>query len=302
MIMEYVEFHREPPANLSTMVVGFGGWIDAGEAATGTIRYLVRRLSAPRLASIDPEDFFAFTDVRPSVYRTGDGNRAIRWPRSDFYMWQPPGGREGLLLFRGMEPNLRWRAYSRLILDFAEQCGVRRIISAGALLAPTPHTRPPRVTGRSTEPGWQALLEEWGIFRRPSYQGPTGIATVVLDAATRRGVPHLSLMGQAPQYIQAAANPAVTRALLAYVTRLLGIELDLSPLDTAAEAFCTRCDQAMAHDQATQDFVRALEREYDSTADQEPQSLLDEDLNPDELVQDFEDFLRNEREGRDDEP
>lgn len=296
--MEYVEFHREPPANLTTMVVGFGGWIDAGEAATGTIRYLVRRLSASRLASIDPEEFFAFTDVRPSVYRTADGNRAMRWPRSDFYTWQPPDGREGLLLFRGMEPNLRWRAYTKLFLDFAEQCGVQRIVSVGALLAPTPHTRPPRVTGRSTEPGWRALLEDWGIFRRPSYQGPTGIATVVLDAATRRGLPHLSLMGQAPQYIQAAANPAVTRALLSYVTRLLDITLDLSLLDEAVDAFCARCDQAMAHDQSTQAFVRELEQEYDSTVDQEPQSPLHEDLNPEALMQELEDFLRDEREGR----
>lgn len=300
--MEHVELHRQPATNLTTMVVGFGGWIDAGEAATGTVRYLVRRLSASRLASIDPETFFTFTEVRPTAYYAADGNRAIRWPRNDFYMWQPPDSQEGLLLFRGMEPNLSWRAYSKLFLDFAEQCGVQRIISVGALLAPIPHTRPPRVTGRSTEPTWQSLLENWGIFRRPTYQGPTGIASVVLEAATRRGLQHLSLMGQAPQYIQAAANPAVTRAVLAYVTRLLDLELDLSPLDEAAEAFCTQCDQAMAHDQTTQAFVRELEQEYDASVDQEePSSPLDDDLDADELVQDLEDFLRNKRRGEDEE-
>ena len=44
--MDEVEFHREPPANLPTMVVAFGGWIDAGEAATGAMRSLVRQLAA----------------------------------------------------------------------------------------------------------------------------------------------------------------------------------------------------------------------------------------------------------------
>src|SRR6266481_5785398 len=58
MIMDYVEFDRELPFNLTTMVVAFGGWIDAGEAATGALRHLVRHLSAPRLASMDPEEFF----------------------------------------------------------------------------------------------------------------------------------------------------------------------------------------------------------------------------------------------------
>src|SRR5499426_1601495 len=204
MIMDYVEFHREPPSNLPTMVVAFGGWIDAGEAVTGAIRHLVRHLPASHLASIDPEEFFDFTKVRPVVRMTADGQRDIRWPRSAFWTWQPPENRAGLLLFRGMEPQRRWRAYATTLLDVAERCGVTRIVSLGALVAAVPHTRPPRVTGSSTDPAWHSLLEEWGIYRRPSYEGPTGIATVVLEAARQRGLQWLALMGQAPHYLQGA--------------------------------------------------------------------------------------------------
>ena len=200
--MDYVEFHCEPPSHLPTMVVAFGGWIDAGEAVTGAMRHLVRHLPASPLASIDPEEFFDFTKVRPVVRYTADGHRVMRWPRSEFLVWQPPESRAGLLLFRGMEPHRMWRTYAKLLLDVAEQCGVQRIVSLGALLAALPHTRPPRVTGSSTDPAWQALLEEWGIYRRPSYEGPTGIATAVLDTATRRGIRYLSLMGQSPHYLQ----------------------------------------------------------------------------------------------------
>jgi proteasome assembly chaperone (PAC2) family protein len=297
MIMEHLELHREPPSNLTTMVVGFGGWIDAGEAASGTMRHLVRRLSASHLASIDPEEFFVFTQVRPSIRVTAEGVRAIRWPRSEFYTWQPPGGGPGLLLFRGMEPNRMWRTYATLLTDVAEQCGVKRIVSIGALLAGLPHTRPPRVTGYSTEQEWRARLEEWGIYRRPTYQGPTGIASTILDAATRRGMSHLSLMGQAPHYLQGAANPAVRQALLAYVIRLLDLQLDTSRLDEAVKAFRAQCDQAVAHDAATLAYVRQLEQEYDSESDDESESLHAEDLNPDQLMQELEDFLRNQREG-----
>ena len=59
--MDYVNFHREPPSHLTTMVVGYGGWVNAGRAATGTLRYLVRHLSAQPLASVDPEAFFILT-------------------------------------------------------------------------------------------------------------------------------------------------------------------------------------------------------------------------------------------------
>ena len=295
--MDYVEFDRELPFNLTTMVVAFGGWIDAGEAATGALRHLVRHLSAPRLASMDPEEFFVFTQERPDVRMTADGDRVIRWPRSEFFAWQSPDGRAGLLLFCGMEPNQRWRTYTKALLDVAEQCGVKRIVSLGALLAGAPHTRPTHVTGRSTDSEWQALLEEWGIYRRPSYEGPTGISTVLLDAATRRGMPSLAFMGQAPHYLQRTENPAVIQALLTYVTRLLGLGLDVSQFDAAVKAFRAQCDQAVARDPSVQAHVRELEQEYDATVGKERRALGDEELNSEKLMQELEDFLREEREG-----
>ena len=62
--MDHVEFDRDPPTNLTTMVMAYGGWIDAGQAATGALRQLVRDLSAARVARIDPEQFFVFTQER----------------------------------------------------------------------------------------------------------------------------------------------------------------------------------------------------------------------------------------------
>jgi proteasome assembly chaperone (PAC2) family protein len=297
MIMDSVDFHREPPANLTTMVVAFGGWINAGGAATGALRYLGQHLSALRLASIDPEDFFVFTQERPQVRMADDGSRAMRWPRSEFSMWQPSDDRTGLLLFRGREPNQRWRTYTKALLDVAEQCGVKRIVSLGAVLAGAPHTRPTRVTGRSTDSTWQALLEEWGIYRPSSYEGPTGISTVVLDAATQRGMPHLSFMGQAPHYLQRTDNPAVMQALLRYLSRLLDLELDVSPFDDAVKVFRAQCDQAAARNASIQSHVRQLEQAYDATVDETSGPLREEALDPDKLIQDLEDFLREEREG-----
>jgi proteasome assembly chaperone (PAC2) family protein len=295
--MDHVEFDHEPPGNLTTMVMAFGGWIDAGEAATRSLRYLVRHFAAPRLAAIDPEEFFVFIQERPMVRLTADGNRVIRWPRSEFYTWQPPDGRAGLLLFRGMEPHQRWRTYTKALLDVAEQCGVRRIVSLGALLAGAPHTRPTRVTGRSTDPAWQALLEAWEIYRRPNYEGPTGISTVVLDTAAQRGMASLSFMGQAPHYLQRTENPAVIQALLTYLTRLLDLGLDVTQFDAAVKTFCTECDRAVARDASVQAHVRELEQEYDAMIGQERRALGDEELNSDKLVQELEDFLRQEREG-----
>ena len=224
--MDEVEFHCKPPSHLPTMVMAFGGWVDAGEAATGALRSLVRQLAATPLATIDLEEFVDFTQIRPVVRLDAEGQRRIRWPRSAFWTWQPPAGGAGLLLFRGVEPQRRWRTYATLLLDVAAQCGVQQIVTLGAVLAAVPHTRPPRVTGSSTDPAWHARLEACGIMtRRARYEGPTGMATVVADAAQRRGLASCTVRGQAPHYLERATNPAVSQALLTTGTRLLDLDL-----------------------------------------------------------------------------
>jgi proteasome assembly chaperone (PAC2) family protein len=296
--MEAVTFHREVPDDLPTMLMAFGGWIDAGEAATGALRHLVRHLAAPSLASIDAEEFFVLTQARPVVRRPAAGPREVQWPQSEFFVWRPPEGQPGLLLFCGMEPHLQWRTYAQQLLDVAERCGVQRIVSLGALLAGQPHTRPPRVTGRSNEPAWQALVEVWGMYRPSRYEGPTGITTVVLEAATRRGISHLALMGQAPHYLQGTENPAVMQALLAVVSRVLDLGLDVSQLDEAVQRFRVGCDQAVARDSSVQAHIRQLERDYDAAAAKVPHVPQTDPPHSAPLIQEVEDFLREEREGR----
>ena len=188
---------------------------------------------------------------------SGAGERTIRWLRSAFWLWQPSTGDAGLLLFRGLEPQRRWRAYATALLDVAARCGVQQIVSLGAVLAGMPHTRPSRVTGNSTDPAWQARFEACGLrTRRSRYEGPTGIATIVMDAAQRRGMASCNVRGPAPHYLGNATNPAVSRALLIAVASLLDLELEVAPFEAAVRAFRTQCDQAVAKDAAVQAYVR----------------------------------------------
>jgi proteasome assembly chaperone (PAC2) family protein len=295
--MDHVAFEREPPATLTTMVMAFGGWIDAGRAATGAVGHLIRDLGAERLALIDAEEFFVLTQERPEVRLRADGEREIQWPRSEFFAWRPEDGGDGLLLFCGPEPHQRWRTYTKAFLDVAERCGVRRIISLGALLARAPHTRPVRVTARCTDPAVRSLLEAWGIYRLPTYEGPTGISSVVLDAAGRRGIAHVGFMGQAPHYLRDVENPAAIQALVGYVARLLRLRPDMSRFAEAIEEFRTQCDRAVARDRATREHVRKLEQQYDAEAAETRDPLPDGELDSGKLMQELEDFLRRQREG-----
>ena len=292
--MDHVEFDREPVTGLTTLVMAFGGWIDAGQAATGTLKQLVRDLPAPRLCRIDPEEFFVFTQERPEVRLRPDESRDLIWPKSEFFAWHPGEGRDGILLFSGPEPHQRWQTYTKAFLDVAQGCGVKRIVSLGALLAGAPHTRPVRVTARSSDPAWRELVEAWGIYRPPTYEGPTGISTVVLDAAERRGMSHLGFMGQAPHYLQGAENPAAIHALLTYVARLLDVSPDMSRFDEAIQDFRAECDKAVSRNKATREHVRQLEQEYDATSGEERPGLPAGEIDSDKLMRELQDFLRKQ--------
>lgn len=290
--MDSVEFDREPPPGPTTMVMAFGGWIDAGRAATGALGHLVQDLQAERVARIDAEEFFVFTQERPVARLRADGGRDIHWPRTEFFAWRPQGGGGGLLLFCGPEPHQRWRTYTEALLGVAERCGVTRIVSLGAYLAGAPHTRPIRVTARCTDAASRALLEAWGIHRPPTYEGPTGISSVVLDAAERRGIPHVAFMAQAPHYLQDLENPAAIQALVRCAARLLHLRPELSRFDEAIQAFRRQCDRAVARDEDTREHVRRLEQEYDA-AEQSP--LPGGEVDSGTLMRELEDFLRKQR-------
>ena len=98
--------HTEQPIlNNTILLAAWGGWPDAAESATRSLRELVRQLSATRFASIDPEDFYDFAEQRPVVSNESDGTRKLTWPRNEFFYWKVEDGGHDLLIFIGVEPN-----------------------------------------------------------------------------------------------------------------------------------------------------------------------------------------------------
>src|SRR5213596_3807603 len=149
----------------------------------------------------------------------------------------------------------------------------------------------------SSDPAARSLLEAWGIYRRPTYEGPTGISSVVLEAAERRGIQHVGFMGQAPHYLQDSENPAAIQSLVSYTARLLHLSPDMSHFAEAIQDFRTQCDKAVARDRATREHVRQLEQEFDAAAGEEQPPLPGGELDSKKLIEDLEDFLRKQREG-----
>ena len=123
--MQFLKYHEPTEARSPIFLYAFAGWSDAAESATHALHYLVKRLEATKFAEIDPEEFYDFSHTRPYTTRNRDGQRKIHWPSNKFSYWTGQNGSQGAMTFVGVEPSLRWRTYSRAIVDLAVEHGVK---------------------------------------------------------------------------------------------------------------------------------------------------------------------------------
>lgn len=278
--------HRPTELRDPVMVCAFQGWNDAGDAASAATSYLAAELEAKRFAAIDIEEFYDFQANRPRIQLSGEHGRKITWPSVEIFEARCPSGERDLVLVQGVEPSLRWRTFSSLLIDLAEALGVRLAITLGALLADVPHSRPVAMTGSASEP---ALLDRLGLHTS-SYEGMTGIVGVLHTAFTDSGLPTASIWASVPHYVAAAANPKATLALLRKVELIAGPSVDLSELESAAAEYERQVGLAVQSDPDIQAFVERLERDAEGAEEQ----LGPEDLPSGEsLAREFQRFLRH---------
>jgi proteasome assembly chaperone (PAC2) family protein len=281
-----IEIEAVPELVDPVLIAAFEGWNDGGDAATSAVEHLERVWSATPLASLDPEDYYDYQVNRPTVSFDEHGRRELTWPTTRVSWARMPGAERDVVIVRGIEPNMRWQSFTSEILAVCHELGVDLVVTLGALLADTPHTRPVPVTGTSTD---DAVARSLNL--EPSrYEGPTGIVGVVQDACTRAGLPALSIWAAVPHYVAQPPCPKATLALLRRVEEVLDVPIPLGELPEDARAWERGVDELAAEDTEVADYVRALEEAKDLTDAPEASG--------DAIAREFERYLRR----RGDEP
>jgi hypothetical protein len=211
---------------------------------------------ATPIGAIDPEDFYDFQVNRPVVEIEGGQTQRLIWPTTRISVARaqaadesapPTGLSRDVVLVHGIEPNMRWRAFSEELVQGLESLGVKMIILLGALLADAPHTRPVPVSIGSSD---AKLGTEIGVGLS-DYKGPTGIPT-------------LSLWAQVPHYVAQPPSPKATLALLRGVEDILDVPLPLADLPEEARAWERGVDELAQQDSEVADYVRTLEEAKDA--------------------------------------
>ena len=251
-----------PELRRPVMVAAFRGWNDGGQGASLGAAYLAKQWNAARFAEIEPETFFDFQAVRPQVSLVDGETRTIEWPDNGFFHASIPGADRDAILLLGIETNLRWRTFSNLVLELAQDLGVEMLVTFGSLLADVPHTRPAPVTASATDP---ALVESLGLDAS-RYEGPTGIVGIVHDACRGADIASVSLWAAVPHYVSLAPSPRAALALVRRFGELMHIDVDLKELEQAADEYAEQVSEAVSTDAETAAYVEELEQRVDALA------------------------------------
>ncbi len=277
-----------PELTAPVVVAAFEGWNDAGDAATGAVEHLELIWDAQPLTELDPDDYYDFQVNRPTVSLVDGVTRRVSWPTTRLSMCRPPGADFDLVIVRGIEPNMRWRGFCAELLGLIQELDVRTVVTLGALLSDTPHTRPTQVTGTAYD---AEAAVRYGL-EKSRYEGPTGIVGVLQDACVATGIPAVSFWAGVPHYVSQPPNPGATIALLHAVEEVLDLPVPLGELPQQADEWLKLVDEMAAEDDEVTEYIRNLE-ERDDEIDQTALKAASGDA----IAREFERYLRRRDRG-----
>jgi proteasome assembly chaperone (PAC2) family protein len=290
---------EKPTLRHPYMVCGISGWVDGGESATGSTRYLASKLEAKRFAEIPIDKFHIFQvpgqlSLRPQIRIEEGILKEHRFPQNQFFYWVNPNADNDLILFLGTEPNLNWEEYSDAILGVVEEFAVSRIYLLGGVLDKIPYTKEPRVSCLCSSDQLKEEMQKYSM-QPLSYEGPGRWGTALLHTCQKKGVQMVCVTVAVSYYpefnIIISRNPKAIRAAVRRLNDLLHLNLDISDLDREAEEFEAKLGFMTGHNPEFRAYIEQLEKDFIEVKYEEPL-----DISANEAVHIAEEFLRENKE------
>ncbi|MEQ6900749.1 PAC2 family protein [Nocardioides sp. YIM 152588] len=276
------------------LIVALDGFLDAGNAGAVACAHLVETGAAGGgvvVATFDVDELHDYRARRPPLSFVQDHYESYEAPRLVVRLLRDVGGTPYLLL-HGPEPDIRWEAFCRAVLEVIQRFGVSLVIGIGAVPMAVPHTRPIAITHHANNPDLLTGTSPWrGELRIP------GSAQALLEVRLGEwGHDAQGFVAHVPHYLAQLDYPRASQGLLEHVERAGRLTIDLSGLGELAEERDGDIARYLAANEEIGEVVTALEQQYDTfaRAEEEGNSLLAEDEplpTGEDLGRQFEQFL-----------
>ena len=220
---ELVKLYARPRLKSPNMVAA---WPGIGNVAIIVATYLERKLGLKELAEVEASHFFdpIGVIVKDSVVE------APQFPQSKFYYWKNKGGGSDIILFIGEDqPASKGYELANCVVDVGQRFQVKRIYTCAAALTRIHHTEEPKVWGVATSQRVTKDLKRYDLVQRGNLH-IAGLNGLLLGVAKERDIEGVCLLGEVPMYATRVQNPMAALAVVKTLTKMLGIEIDITEL------------------------------------------------------------------------
>ncbi len=267
MIPEELKILEYPKLYQPRLLMGFSGWMDGGEVSTGTLRSILDKTSARKIAEIVPKGFYIYSFpgsmeitalFRPHAKIQEGLIKSYEIPSNDFSCSE----KDDLIMFLGKEPNLKWEEYTDCIFGLCEEFGVKMIYFIGSVAGLVPHTREPKLFCSVSNAQLKDTFKHYGV-NFTNYEGPASIITFMTAECAKRDLNMISLVATIPAYVQ-GNNPKCIETVTRRLAGMLELELDLDDLQVVSEEFEKKITEVVQAQPELANNIKKLEEDYDN--------------------------------------
>lgn len=282
---ELYELIESPELQSPVLVLGLEGWIDAGFAAANALGTVLEDLDTMTVAVFDADSLLDHRSRRPLMHVVDGVNTGLTWPSIELKAGADRQGRDVLFLV-GVEPDHRWRAFSRSVVALAHNFGVESVVGLGAYPAPAPHTRPTKLVTTATDADMARRIGS--VPGRVDV--PAGVHGAIERQCAEEGIPATGLWAQIPHYAAGMPYPEGALTLVEGLRVWGGLEFSHGSLRDDALSTRTRLDELVANSEEHVAMVRQLELQSDALEEAAADALP----SGEDLAAELEQFLREQ--------
>lgn len=267
MIPEELNIIQYPKMHEPRLLMGFSGWMDGGEVSTGTVKCIMDKTEAEKIAEIRPKGFYIYNFpgsmeisslFRPHTKIHEGLIKSYEIPSNEFYCSE----KDDLIIFLGKEPNLKWEEYTDCIFGLCEEFGVTMIYFIGSVAGLVPHTREPKLFCSVSNPQLRDIFKHYGVSFT-NYDGPASIITYLTAECAKRKMNMISLVATIPAYVQ-GKNPKCIETVTRRLAGMLELEVDLDDLQTVSDEFEKKISEVVQQQPDLANNIKKLEEDYDN--------------------------------------
>jgi proteasome assembly chaperone (PAC2) family protein len=229
-----------------------------GHVAVNAGYYLMSKLGMHLMAELPAQELFdvEHVEVKGGIIGTG------RLPRSRFFVWRDPGGRDLIVFIGEAQSPLGKYTFCRGLIEYARGLGVDHVFTFAAMATQMHPGHEARVFGAATDEETLVELKRAGLEVLDDGQ-IGGLNGVLLGAAAEASLRGACLLGEMPHIFAQLPFPKASLAVLEAFARLTGLEVDLAEL----------AEQALEMDQRLGELLAQMEQAFGRQAATEEEEV-----------------------------